>query len=69
MKFRECHEWYSECGRVHIVRTGKPRPGKHVFEVSTRTYPEGGWFFNGRRATLHLAKKLGKEVIKQLEAL
>ena len=69
MKFRELHEWYSDCNRVHIKREGKPRPGKRVFEVYTRSYAAGGWFFNGRRATLAEAKKLGKEVIKQLESV
>lgn len=63
MRFRESHVWVSECDRVRIKRERKR------YEVSTRTYNSGAWFFNGRFDSLAEAKKFAREHIKMLENL
>lgn len=62
MRFRESHSWLSDCDRVWIKRE------RNRYELSTRFYPTGSWFFGGRFNTLAAAKKAGRAQITWLEA-
>jgi hypothetical protein len=55
MKFQENRTWLSDCDCFRVKKIGRR------YEVYSRNYPKGGWFFSGRFATLALAKARCRE--------